>query len=302
MNLREISSPDNSKVKNFAALTRKKQRDKQGRYIIEGPNLLMEALKNGVDPELVLFRRSAFSGRESRCGPGELPAGLRNTGEYRDLLDLLERGGAEGGPKTRPEVLLLADGLFDRLGQTDTPQGVMAVVKKRTWTEEELFGRSSAPCGRRSNGNILVLDRLQDPGNLGTALRTADGAGFSGALLLSGCGDIYSPKVVRACAGTLFRLPVYFCGTPGQALELLHRNHKKVYATALNGSRLYYECDLKSELALVIGNEGNGVCAEFLEEADGLLSIPMAGNLESLNAAVAAGILMYETVRQRNGG
>ena len=137
---------------------------------------------------------------------------------------------------------------------------------------------------------------------MGTILRTADGAGFIGAILLKGCADIYSSKIVRACAGTLFRFPVYFCETPEEAIGVLKKYNKKIYATAMHQAKVYYDCDLQKDVAIVVGNEGNGVCQLLLEEADGRLTIPMYGNQESLNAAVAAGILMYETVRQRNGG
>lgn len=296
--MKEISSPDNPSVKRFAALYRKKERDRQGLYIIEGPNLLREALNNGAQLDTVFFRKSR--------------AAEQRTEEYDELLKLLAQRRAEpkavsgagaglgDGRWAVPEPICLSDGLFDRAAETETPQGVMAAVKKRRWSEDELFAYR-AP-NENGGGNVLVLDRLQDPGNLGTVLRTADGAGFSGAVLVKGCGDIYSPKVVRACTGTLFRLPVLFCETAEEALELLRRRGKKVYATSLEGSEVYYKCNLKENTALVIGNEGSGVCREFLEGADGLLTIPMAGNLESLNAAVAAGILMYETVRQRNGG
>lgn len=276
--MKEISSGENPGVKQLAALFRKKERDRQGKYVVEGPNLLEEALKNSAALQLVFFRSSCIG----KDGHG--------IGEYEPLVRLLETAGLGD------RLAVLPDALFDKVAQTDTPQGVMAVVNKRSWTEGELFSAGSP------GGNVLVLDRLQDPGNLGTVLRTADGAGFSGAIVMKGCGDIYSPKVVRACTGTLFRLPMLFLAEPEEALELLHRYDKKVYATSLQNSQVYYKCDLRENLALVIGNEGNGVCSDFLNQADGLLTIPMAGNLESLNAAVAAGILMYETVRQRNGG
>lgn len=278
--MKEISSSENPGLKKLAALSRKKERDRQERYVIEGPNLLHEALKNGAEPELVFFRKSRVE--------------RDRTEEYDELFSLLDRR------RDKTEVMSVSDGIFDRAAQTDTPQGVMAVVKKRRWREEELFLNNSAD--EAGGGNILVLDRLQDPGNLGTMLRTADGAGFSGVILMKGCGDIYAPKVARACAGTLFRLPVLFLAEPEKAVEMLHHYKKTVCATSPQNSKVYYDCDLRRNTALVIGNEGNGVCEEFLRRADGLLTIPMAGNLESLNAAVAAGILMYETVRQRNGG
>lgn len=265
IHMREITSPENPNFKKLTALSRKKERDKQGRYVVEGPNLVREAFLSSAPPEALFFRQSAVKDREMR--------------------ELCLRGSETAG-------FVLKDSLFDKAAQTESPQGVMAVVRKPVWTEEMLFGSGE-------HGNVLVLDRLQDPGNIGTILRTALGAGFAGAILMKGGGDLYSPKTARACAGALFRLPVLFCDTPEEALSLLDKRGKRVYATALSASKAYDQCDLREDIALVIGNEGNGVRREFQDGADALLTIPMAGELESLNAAVAAGILMYEAVRQR---
>lgn len=303
--MREIISPQNPKIRELAALSRKKERDKTGRYVVEGPNLVREALLSDAPVEAVFFRQSVFDASVSQ------PAGAE---EYQELADLFykafpkDRGRSQDGgrpqdsgtPRGMPECFLLKDSLFDKAAQTETPQGIMAVVRKRVWTEDDVFSGGAGE--QNEKGNVLVLDRLQDPGNIGTVLRTALGAGFSGAILIKGCGDIYSAKAARACAGALFRLPVLFCSTPGEALSMLSRRGKKVYATALAESEPYYKYDLRENIALIIGNEGNGVSSEFLSGADGCLTIPMERNLESLNAAVAAGILMYETVRQRNGG
>ena len=286
--MKEISSSENPSVKKLAALGQKKQRDKLGLYVAEGPNLVREALDAGVTPEAVFFRRSVFSGKGEGGSPGEEKA--RGPGEYAALLERLSQSPG------KTAVISLEDEVFHRAAQTETPQGVMAIVPKRTWTPEAFFGVDG------NGGNVLVLDRLQDPGNLGTVLRTARGAGFQGAVVMKGCGDLYSPKVVRACAGTLFWLPALFCDRPEDALALLRAWGKRVFASALKDSRIYYKCDLRENVALVIGNEGNGVCQAFLAGAEERLTIPMEGGQESLNAAVAAGILMYETVRQRNGG
>jgi len=268
--LKEISAKDNPVIKKFRALSRKKYRDELGLYTIEGPNLLREALTHGADVGQVLFDEEA----------------LVQSGELQKLAEEAEARG-----------LLTASvppSLFSRTMDTDTPQGVAAWVKKKVWTEESFF---SVP-----GGNIIVLDRLQDPGNLGTILRTAVSAGFSGALLLKGCGDVYGPKTVRACAGALFRLPVMVCGGPSEALMLLRRHKKKVFAAALDHSRVYFQCDLRRDAAIVIGNEGNGICQEILTGADQNITIPMEGETESLNAGVAAGILMYEAFRQKYTG
>jgi TrmH family RNA methyltransferase len=192
-------------------------------------------------------------------------------------------------------------GLFSKLSDTETPQGVMAVVKKRIYTEEEFFTPFASGSGRGEASNTIVLDRLQDPGNIGTILRTADAAGYMGIILLKGTADVYSPKIVRAAAGSLFRLPILTADTPGQVVGILKRCGKKIICTAPVGDRFYYDIDLAENTAIVIGNEGNGVCEEFMKHSDLLVKIPMEGTVESLNAAVAAGVLMYESVRQRHG-
>ncbi len=268
--MKEVSAKDNPIIKKFRGLSRKKYRDELGLYLIEGPNLLTEALERGAEIGQILFDEEALF-------------------RSRELQELARRAKAKAIP-----MASAAPSLFSRAAQTDAPQGVMAWVKKRLWTEEEFFNLSG--------GNVIVLDRLQDPGNLGTILRTAVSAGFSGAVLLAGCGDIYGPKAVRAAAGALFRLPVMGCDDPLAALALLRHHNKTVYAAALEKSRVYFQCDLRRDCAIVIGNEGNGICREFLEGADERITIPMEGRTESLNAGIAAGILMYEALRQKYTG
>ena len=266
--MKQIVSAENPIYKAAAQLKQKKYRDEQRKYLIEGPNLIREALRNGGKIELLLrsedFRNEDF-GNEG-FDPGETDA----------------------------QAAVLAPGLFRRLSDTETPQGIMAVVRKKIYSEEAFFS------GRPAASNVIVLDRLQDPGNIGTILRTADAAGYLGAILLKGTADIYSPKIVRAAAGSLFRLPVLLTDTPAQAMRLLREHRKNIFCTSLNCSSFYYDADLSENAAIVIGNEGNGVCGEFLEQSDRLIKIPMAGSIESLNAAVSAGILMYESVRQKH--
>lgn len=263
--MKRITSVENQIYKTAVQLKQKKYRDEQKRYLIEGPNLICEALNHGGEIEMIISREDCYD-EDLHCGG----AGLAQAGA---------------------EVAVLSSGLFHKLSDTETPQGIMAIVKKRVYSEEEFF----AP----GHPNIIVLDRLQDPGNIGTILRTADAAGYMGAIILKGTADIYSPKIVRATAGSLFRLPVLMADTPGQVIRLLKQHKKNIICTTPNCSRFYYDTDLKENAAIIIGNEGNGVCDEFLKDSDTLIKIPMEGTIESLNAAVSAGILMYESVRQR---
>jgi len=258
-----ITSTDNQIYKNITKLKLKKNRDKLGKYIIEGPNLIKEALYNGADIELIVYSEGI---------------------ELEFELESVE---------TETTVIKMASGIFEKLSDTKTPQGVLAVVKKKNYSEEEFFQSRAAGAS-----NIIVLDRLQDPGNLGTIIRTADAAGYMGAMILKGTGDIYSPKVARAAAGSLFRLPVVFVDTPEQAISLLKKYKKTTICTSLKSHQYYYQCSMEKSIALIIGNEGNGVCEEFIISSDIKVKIPMEGSIESLNVAVSAGILMYESVRQ----
>ncbi len=269
-----ITSGENQIYKTAAQLKQKKYRDEQGKYLIEGPNLIREALQNGGDIEMII--RSSEFPEEDFVSENLDPA------------------------LTAAEVAVMSPGLFRKLSETETPQGILAVVKKRVYTEKKFF--SENPSVTYNKSNIIVLDRLQDPGNIGTILRTADAAGYMGAILLKGTADIYSPKIVRAAAGSLFRLPVLLADTPGQVVRLLKGHGKNIVCTALSSSRYYYGVELAENAAVIIGNEGNGVCDEFLEQSDIVIKIPMEGTIESLNAAVSAGILMYESVRQRHKG
>ena len=260
--MREITSKDNKIFRHALSLKTKKYRDKNGEYLIEGPNLLKEALKEETDVEAVFVRP--------------------------EMTDE-EAGIIEEGPELDRKTFILSNRLFDELKDTETSQGIVTVVRKR---------QDSSPKGR-PGGNYVVLDRLQDPGNIGTILRTADAAGFDLAVFMKGTADPFSPKVVISATGSLFRLPMVFVEDAEELAELVHSAGKRLIATAMDAEKAYYDCDLEKDAAIIIGNEGNGISPELMMRADEKIMIPMAGNTESLNAAVAAGILMYERIRRR---
>jgi len=270
-NMKYIASRENSIWKRAFKLKQKRARDKEGLYLAEGPNLIEEALKEGSSLESVFFR--AAPGTED-----PEPA-------FEPLAELLEEKGVL--------TAVLRSELFAQLCDTETPAGVMSILRKEVLTPEEFF---SLPC--RGYGNLLVLDRIQDPGNLGTLLRTADGAGYEGVMVLKGSGDVYSPKVVRSTAGSLLRMPILMVDTPEEALTLLKAHGKKVLCSCPHNGVDYELCPMAENTALVVGNEASGACEAFLQEADHLVRIPMKGPAESLNASVAAGVLMFESLRQ----
>lgn len=256
--MREITSKDNRIYKTCEQLSQKKHRDRLGKYLIEGENLIEEALKTGTKVETVLIRKG-----------------------YEKIPETLE-----------DKAFVLDEKLFDKLAQTQTSQGILAIVRKPERDKHEFADKP---------GNFVVLDRLQDPGNIGTILRTADAAGYGLAIVMKGTADIFSPKVVRAATGSLFRMPVVFMDSNSELVEFTRAAGKKLVATCFDTERRYFDEDLTDNIALVIGNEGNGICEEIIESSDVKIKIPMQGNIESLNASVAAGILMYEAVRGKKG-
>jgi len=261
-----INSNENKNFKLCCQLAQKKYRDKLGLYLIEGPNLLEEAVKSEADIMLVAFN-------EKMLTTIKIP---------------IESDSYKGA-----EVIVLSEKLFEKLAQTQTSQGVIGVIKKNGENQENIENRIlSKSC------NVIILDRLQDPGNIGTIIRTAEAAGYKGVVVLKGTADVYSPKVVRAAAGSVFRMPVLFFESPAQVLEHLKKHNKKIVTTCFDTENNYYDIDLKKDIGLVIGNEGNGICRELIEGSDIRIRIPMSGTVESLNAAVAAGIVMFEAIRK----
>ena len=185
----------------------------------------------------------------------------------------------------------IPDSDYKRLSDTKTPQGILAVLKAYDYTPEEIL--------REENGFYVFLENLQDPGNLGTIIRSAEAAGCSGVILNENSVDPYNPKVIRATMGSFFR--VKFAVTPD--LRSLIREFREdggtVYAAHLQGSVPYDQADYRKKCAVMIGNESKGLSDALTEAADLRVHIPMKGKVESLNAAMAATILMFESMRQR---
>lgn len=260
-----INSNDNKNFKLCSQLAQKKFRDKLGLYLIEGPNLLEEAVNSHADIKLVVFNEKMLSSVER----------LPKAGYFKEA-----------------EVVAMSEKLFEKLAQTESSQGVIGVIKKSSENQAEMEKKILI-----KPNNLVILDRLQDPGNIGTIIRTAEAAGYKGVIVLKGTADVYAPKVIRAAAGSVFRMPVLFFESPAQVIEHLKKYDKKLVTTCLDTENNYYDIDLKEDIGLVIGNEGNGICRELIESSDLRIKIPMVGSVESLNAAVAAGIVMFEAIR-----
>ena len=255
--MKTITSRENSIYKFAFKLTKRKYRDQTGLYLLEGIKPLADAISLGMPVEMILMREGSLSPFEES-----------------DTAPVMELGAK----------------LFDSLTDTENSQGVIAVVQK-TQHDWESF----SDLLRGNTKNIVVLDQLQDPGNMGTIIRTAEAAGYGGVLLMAGCTDVYAPKVVRAAAGSLFRMPILRENDIAEVVTKLHDLQRHIAVTSLDAEQYYRDADLGENIALVIGNEGRGVRPEFLDVADIKIKIPMVGSIESLNAAVAAGILMYQS-------
>lgn len=253
-----ITSAANEQIKNLIQLKEKsKIRKATGTFTVEGIKMFVEIPKD----ELVGVYVSESFGR--------------------DNVSVLDNVNYQ----------VVSDNVFKKISDTVTPQGIMAVVRQKSYTVEDIISQRN-----KDKSCIVVLDRLQDPGNLGTILRTGEAAGITGVIMSGDCADIYNPKVIRSTMGSIFRVPFAIVDDLPDTVELLKANGIVTYAAHLKG-QLYNEGTIKKDSALLIGNEARGLSDAVASKADELIKIPMAGKVESLNAAIATAILMYEATR-----
>lgn len=271
-----ITSTSNQQVKNIVKLQKSgKLRQEQGVYLVEGIRMFREI----PEEELIKFYVTEDFLHRFLTESGEPD---RNDERNLELHRLFRNCWQEG---TDYEVV--SNSVFKELSDTQTPQGVLAVVRQKKYSREDLLGEC-----------ILLLENIQDPGNLGTILRTAEGAGISGIMMSKDTVDIYNPKVVRSTMGAIFRVPFYYETDILEGVEWLKGKGIRCYAAHLQGDS-FYEQNYRLPTCFFIGNEGNGLTTELTMKADIKISIPMMGQVESLNAATAATVLMYEAMRQR---
>jgi TrmH family RNA methyltransferase len=259
-------SRQNPRVRALLRLARRRGREKEEKFFVEGPRLVAEALTAPLTVDAVYCTEKFLAGRRSG--------------------DILANAAAKG-----VGVYEIPSEVLNRLTAVEAPQGVLAVVGISKINLSDLL--ASAP------PLIVVIDGVQDPGNLGTIIRTAHAAGASGALLLAGTVDLYNPKTVRATAGTIFHFPVVLEVSSDQALEFIMRAGLRLAVAEPRGTIPYYEYDYTAPVAVVVGGEGAGPKTELLEAAAARVFIPMRPKTESLNVAVAAALLLYEAARQR---
>lgn len=191
-------------------------------------------------------------------------------------------------------VIFVADNVFENISDTKTPQGIMAVVSQLDYQLEEII--------KADQGFFIIADQVQDPGNLGTLIRTAHASGANGIFLSKGCVDLYNPKTIRATMGSIFHIPIWIDMDMEEIIKELMGADTNIYATALEESKILYDYDYTKKTAIVIGNEANGISEITRKLVSNFIKIPMPGGAESLNASIAAGICMFEVVRQRIAG
>lgn len=253
-----ITSTSNEQVKNIIQLKEKaKVRRQKKLFVVEGIKMFREIPK---DKLVSVFVSEKFEK------------------ENEELL-------------SHTDYILLSDSVFKKISDTVTPQGILAVVKQNEFTVEDIIERRD-----KERSCIVVLDRLQDPGNLGTIVRTGEGAGITGIVMSNDSVDLYNPKVIRSTMGSVFRVPVAVVLDLQDAIKKMKQNGIETYAAHLNGME-YQKGAFGKDIALLIGNEAKGLSDEVSVMADKLIKIPMEGKVESLNAAVATAILMYEARR-----
>ena len=255
-----ITSTSNPQIKRLLQLQKKaKARDEENVFVVEGLRMFAEVPKNRV--EKVYISESLFNRKKLELNLQDFP--------YE----------------------ILSEQVFGHVSDTKTPQGILCVVKREKYDLNELF--------KVENPHFIVLDNLQDPGNMGTIVRTAEAAGVDAVLMSNDCVDIYNPKTIRSTMGSIYRVPFIYIEDIPNLLDIFRKNGIKSYAAHLNGEKFYDQEDYSSGTAILIGNEGNGLREEVAKKADIWVKIPMQGQVESLNAAIAASVLMFEVFRQR---
>ena len=257
-----ITSKDNELIKHIRKLKDKKYRDESNEYLVEGVKLVEEAVKENAKIKQIIVC-------EDTTRTYEIPTHI--------MLEI-----------ARYECISVSNKIFNIITQVTNPQGIMAIIEKNAQDAQIDYTQDI----------IVVLDDVQDPGNLGTILRTVDSIGLNQIIVSKGTADAFNSKVVRSTMGAIFRIKIIEVENLAQAIKEMRKHHFKLMVTSLQTKNSIYDIDFNKKI-IVIGNEANGVSKEIQDMADEKAKIPMLGRTESLNASVAAGVVMYEYVRQK---
>lgn len=256
-----ITSKDNETIKHIRKLKEKKYRDEFNEYIVEGVKLINEAIQEKCDIKTIIVC--------DNCNKEAI-----NTNSMYEIA--------------KHNCLYVDEKVFNTITEVKNPQGILAVIGKEKENKEIDYKQDV----------IIVLDDIQDPGNLGTILRTIDSAGLNQVVLSKKSGDVYNSKVIRSTMGAIFRVNVIESDNLVETIKTIKKHKYEVVSTSLDTNQSIYDLEYR-KTAIIIGNEANGVSKEVQEISDKKVKIPMLGKTESLNASVATGIVLYEYVRQK---
>lgn len=254
-------------VKNL--FEKRSARRKEGRFVVEGPHLVEEALLR------------SFGASEGK------PANLINFIVYCENLPIVKKLEERGVPTYK-----ISRQQFEELSDVETPQGVLAVVREFEYQFRDVL--------KADKTLVVFCVGVQDPGNLGTIIRSADAFGASGVIISKGTVDLYNPKVVRSTMGSLFHLPIITTDDEKETIEHLKRKNVKMIATDASAKKDCFAANLNGPVTILVGNEGSGLPEEIINLSDEIINIPMSGKAESLNVGISTAIVLYETSRQRN--
>ena len=275
-----INSKDNKRIKYIRSLLEKGNiRKKNHQFVVEGIKLVDEALEYGKVLEIIC----AVSLYDELIS-GDLSGNRLLAENDKNITNYVKKGSS---------LLVVSDTVFKSMSETKTPQGILAVAEMPDY---RLLDKRFLEQAYTKNGKIklLVLEDTADPGNLGTIMRTAEAAGVTGVIMGKGTVDIFNPKVVRSTMGSIFRLPFTYAEDLKETIQKLKTQGISFYATHLKGEKSYKDIKYSDRSAIIVGNEARGLSDEVADLADTYVLIPMQGKVESLNAAVAAALMMYE--------
>lgn len=260
-----ITSTSSAQVKHVLLIQKKAKARKEYReFIVEGHKMVMEA---PADRVVKVYASETFYNNNEKL--------------IQDLISKNE------------EIEIVSDQVFQRMSDTQTPQGIMALVKMKELDLEAIYNSEETPL-------LLLIENLQDPGNLGTIMRMGEGAGVTGIIMSGNTVDIYNPKTIRSTMGSIYRVPFVYVEDFVNTLNMCRDKGIRLYAAHLKGESNYTEANYTEACGFLIGNEGNGLSERASSCADCLIKIPMKGQVESYNAAIATTILTFEAVRQRS--
>ena len=260
--MQSISSKENELIKHIRKLKDKKERDISNEYVIEGIKLIQEAIRENVKINQIII-----------CDDCEKTESIPKDLKYEIA---------------KYNCIYVTRKILKYISEVQEPQGILAVIEKNNLNREIDYNQDI----------IVALDDVQDPGNLGTILRTVDSIGVTQILVSKGTADCFNPKVVRSTMGAIFRIKIIECEDLEKSLKEIKKHKYKIVVTSLQTNNSIYEINYNKKI-IVIGNEANGVEERIQKIADEKIKIPMIGKTESLNASVATGIVLYEYVRQK---